>query len=154
MDLPKVVSSDQETLIVTPADSVDVSAVWPIGPQAWGGERRGREISIKKHTPEGREKEGGAVTGREREQGTAFTYQTPGSPECRCRWPTQYLWWSPHWPPVYTLMGSLKCAHKQTKWSYMKIMGTVIIIAMFFSFEAKSARRDHTHSSVSHSPLN
>lgn len=38
----------------------------------------------------------------------AFFYQTHGSPEGRCRWPSQCLWWSPHWPAVYTLMGSLR----------------------------------------------
>lgn len=41
MDLPKVVSSNQEALIVGPADGVDVSAVWAVGPQAWGAERSG-----------------------------------------------------------------------------------------------------------------
>lgn len=101
MDLPKVISSNQEALIVSPADRVDVSAVWPVGPQAWG-EERAVEMYIKcilklKHTPEEAERVRGA-----------FTYRTPGSQECRCSRPTQYLSWSPHWPPVYTLMGSLR----------------------------------------------
>lgn len=34
MDLPKVVSSDQEALIVGPADGIDVGAVRAVGPQA------------------------------------------------------------------------------------------------------------------------
>lgn len=62
MDLPKVVSSNQEPLIVIPADSVDVSAVWPVGPQAWGEERAAetsieRTLKLKTHTWRGRERE-------------------------------------------------------------------------------------------------
>lgn len=43
-------------------------------------------------------------TGRQRE----LTYQTPESPEGRCRCSTQCLWWSPRWPPACTQTGSLR----------------------------------------------
>lgn len=46
MDLPKVVSSNQEALIIGPADSVDVSAIWAVGPQAWGAESRGKVLAM------------------------------------------------------------------------------------------------------------
>lgn len=38
----------------------------------------------------------------------ASSHQTRGSPEGSCRRPSQCLWWSPHWPPAYTLRGSLR----------------------------------------------
>lgn len=60
MDLPKVVSGDQEALIIGPAHGVDVSSIWAIGPQALGEEKGHRNINIKciwnlKHTPEEKE---------------------------------------------------------------------------------------------------
>lgn len=59
------------------------------------------------HKPE--ERAEGQNQQRHRRKGEeASSYQTHGSPEGRCRWPSQCLWWSPHWPPVYTLMGSLR----------------------------------------------
>lgn len=39
MDLPKVVSGNQEGFIAGPAGGVDVGAVRAVGPQAWGAER-------------------------------------------------------------------------------------------------------------------
>lgn len=41
-------------------------------------------------------------------KGEEASYQTRGSPEGRWRWPSQGPWWSPHWSPAYTLMGSLR----------------------------------------------
>lgn len=59
------------------------------------------------HKPE--ERAEGQNQQRNRRKGEeASSYQTHGSPEGRYRWPSQCLWWSPHWPPVYTLMGSLR----------------------------------------------
>lgn len=55
VDLPKVVPSNQEALIIGPADSVDVGAVWAVGPQAWGAETTINWTIKHKHTP--REKE-------------------------------------------------------------------------------------------------
>lgn len=111
VDLPKVVSGNQEALIVGSAHGVDVGAVWAVGPQAWGSRGRRKcllnaQLNTNIHVK--REIKGSA------------TYQRPGSPECRCGWPTQYLWLSPRWPPVYTLMGSLR---KQIQSKYKTGLG-------------------------------
>ena len=107
MDLPEVVPGNQEALIIAPADGVDVGAVWAVGPQAWGEGDSGNvywaDIKTQTHTCRGRVMK-------------PFTYRRPGSPECRCRWSTRCLWWSPHWPPVYTLTGSLG-KHTQGKYT-------------------------------------
>lgn len=78
----------------------------------------------------------------------ASCYRTHGSRGGRCRWPSRCLGWSPRWPPVYTLMGSLRNMHTtiNCEWRQAHICRIIGKI--------KWEKLSKTHSRESHSPLN